>query len=869
MPATERGFMETAALEERLADKAEQFERASPYIVGVSVLLTLVLAAQLYISPPTFQTDLNDFAPESEATMAHDRIHQHFPNETRPMFVHVTADDGANVLSIDALHAMEEDLAVFKAESEKRQGFVQVWTTAPSIVQHALDEQTDGDVLADIASWTSLVDRVFTNNETCSLSADDELLSSATYASSALLHKDLDFDPVCEYLESGTGDAAPFASSTLWILEVNPDLGETQRRELQNQLRTVMDERSTASPMTYAVVSNDLLAHDIDEGTFDNLLLLILVALVVVVAMLAVGFRSVNHVMFPLIGLSSALVWTYGLLNISGATFTALEATVAPLVLGLGIDYAIHLQRRQRDNLEEHPNTAEAWMRAMGHLSIPLGLAIVTTVAAFMANILSPLPPLATLGYALSLGVISAFLSSTFFVGALHVMFTPPEPASNRANFALPGVSERLLRIQQRQQVGVILVTVLVSGLSIYGAASLETDFDLADFVADDMPVMEVRDDLTMSYESAGWKLVYVLFEPVDGQSTVPGDDDLLSELRGFHADLQSNNDVVGTNYRTPAPSYEGPYPVLRDAILRNASMGEAHNLEVIAGQVYSTTEGRDSVDLGSFFAELASNDSIADPLTGESWRERVEQTVHLDGSFILHLRNEVRVEAITSADSNRVIENFEEVLGATDRSGTLRAQLQGHAQLHITGDLVVLQTVLQGLSLTQIESTAISLLVSFLVLFMLTRRTMPAVIVLFPVGVASLWVVGSMALIGLKWNVLTVMVTALTLGIGIDYSIHMWRRIEVELNRQHDHWKALRTSLNTTGMALMLSAMTTMAGFLVLSFSPMPIIQDFGLITAITVMFSLILSLVLLPVLVELVARAEESSELSKPSDD
>ena len=180
-----------------------------------------------------------------------------------------------------------------------------------------------------------------------------------------------------------------------------------------------------------------------------------------------------------------------------------------------------------------------------------------------------------------------------------------------------------------------------------------------------------------------------------------------------------------------------------------------------------------------------------------------------------------------------------------------------------------MLQTVLQGLSLTQIESTAISLLVSFLVLFMLTRRTMPAVIVLFPVGVASLWVVGSMALIGLKWNVLTVMVTALTLGIGIDYSIHMWRRIEVELNRQHDHWKALRTSLNTTGMALMLSAMTTMAGFLVLSFSPMPIIQDFGLITAITVMFSLILSLVLLPVLVELVARAEESSELSKPSDD
>ena len=116
------------------------------------------------------------------------------------------------------------------------------------------------------------------------------------------------------------------------------------------------------------------------------------------------------------------------------------------------------------------------------------------------------------------------------------------------------------------------------------------------------------------------------------------------------------------------------------------------------------------------------------------------------------------------------------------------------------------------------------------------------------------------MALIGLKWNVLTVMVTALTLGIGIDYSIHMWRRFEVELQKRGDHWGALEEALDTTGVALMLSAATTMAGFAVLLFSPMPIIQDFGLITAITVLFSLVLALMVLPVLVELAARGQES---------
>ena len=52
--------------------------------------------------------------------------------------------------------------------------------------------------------------------------------------------------------------------------------------------------------------------------------------------------------------------------------------------------------------------------------------------------------------------------------------------------------------------------------------------------------------------------------------------------------------------------------------------------------------------------------------------------------------------------------------------------------------------------------------------------------------------------------------------------------------------------------------------GFIVLLLSPMPVIQDFGLITAVTVFFSLVLALVLLPVLLELAARSQEAAEES-----
>ena len=63
--------------------------------------------------------------------------------------------------------------------------------------------------------------------------------------------------------------------------------------------------------------------------------------------------------------------------------------------------------------------------------------------------------------------------------------------------------------------------------------------------------------------------------------------------------------------------------------------------------------------------------------------------------------------------------------------------------------------------------------------------------------------------------------------------------------------------AVSTTGVALLLSAATTALGFLVLLASPMPLIRDFGSITAVTVGFSLLLSLVLLPVLMDVADAA------------
>ncbi len=853
--------MDTSSYEDQLANFSDLFKKSALPILIVSALITVGLGMHLITSPPEFRTDLNDFAPSSDSKDAHDRIHEYFPDESRPLFIHVTRSNDGNVLSIDSLKDMQSDLETLQADERVNLVAVDSWTTSPGMIQIALDEQSPNTTLSDYENWAQLVDAVVDDDTRCEdLNPDDALLSTVNFVGSALVNKNLDISATCNYLSSGEGDAVPTAASTAWVLEIDPEMAEDDRREVQNNLRTVLSEISSTSNMTYSCASLDLMSYDIDKGTFDNLALLIIFATLVVVLLLFVAFRSIKGVLFPFLSLNVALVWTYGTMNLFGMNFTALEVAVAPLVLGLGIDYAIHLQRALSDIREKVEDTAEAWMRACGKLSVPLTLAVVTTVAAFLANIISPLPPLATFGIALAFGVICAFLSSTLLIGALHVVFDNGKQSKSMSPLRLTNLTKPLLQLHKKQQVAVLLVAIAISGASVVGAMQLETDFDLSDFVNEEMEIMSVRNDINENYDSAGWKYVYVLMEPVDG-GVIPDDGILLDQLRNLHSKLESNHDVVGTDDRYPSPSYEGPYIVLRDAILRDESFGNS-TLEIFAGDVYEKA-GKE-VDLGSLFSELQLNYTIADPVSGKTWSDRVNATVNLDGTNIAHLRNEVRVEATTSDESKRVVSEFESMFGSTSDEGQLRESLKDHAVIHVTGDLVILQQVLEGLSSSQVKSTAISLVVSFVVLLLLTRRVLPALIVLLPVGMASLWVVGSMAVLGLKWNVLTVLVTALTLGIGIDYTIHMWRRIEWELKRQDDHWAALKTSLETTGVALMLSALTTAAGFIVLLLSPMPVIQDFGLITAVTVFFSLVLALVLLPVLLELAARSQEAAEES-----
>ncbi len=155
------------------------------------------------------------------------------------------------------------------------------------------------------------------------------------------------------------------------------------------------------------------------------------------------------------------------------------------------------------------------------------------------------------------------------------------------------------------------------------------------------------------------------------------------------------------------------------------------------------------------------------------------------------------------------------------------------------------------------------------LVLLLLTMRSLRyAVVTIIPIGLVVAWLYALMYLIGFSLNFVTATIGAISIGVGIDYSIHMTERFREELRRAATKMQALRQAANGTGVALMASAVSSIVGFAILGLAPMPMFSSFGFLTAIMIFLALAASLVVLPSLLLLVTpeRAAQGAPTANP---
>ena len=143
-----------------------------------------------------------------------------------------------------------------------------------------------------------------------------------------------------------------------------------------------------------------------------------------------------------------------------------------------------------------------------------------------------------------------------------------------------------------------------------------------------------------------------------------------------------------------------------------------------------------------------------------------------------------------------------------------------------------------------------------------LKRSTRYALISMVPILLVVAWVYGFMFVVGYKINVITATIAAIAVGVGVDYATHFTMRFIEEFEHEPSRFPALRRAGEGTGGALAISALTSMTGFLIMALAPMPMFVTFGVLTAVMIFFSLLVSLLVLPSLLMTITPSRKGEE-------
>jgi predicted RND superfamily exporter protein len=177
------------------------------------------------------------------------------------------------------------------------------------------------------------------------------------------------------------------------------------------------------------------------------------------------------------------------------------------------------------------------------------------------------------------------------------------------------------------------------------------------------------------------------------------------------------------------------------------------------------------------------------------------------------------------------------------------------------TGEIVVFQAVSDLILESAVVSLAVALLGTavflFLMYWLLEGYASLALANLVPIVVTVSFVAGSMRLLGISFNAFTATILALTIGLGIDYSVHIVHRF-VDERMEHDLFAALDRTVRGTGGALAGSMLTTTFGIGVLVLAVLSVLGQFGILTGLSILYSFLGSLVILPSALVLWDRAQ-----------
>ncbi len=597
--------------------------------------------------------------------------------------------------------------------------------------------------------------------------------------------------------------------SPSWVLMVVQlsEMDQDKLNEIATQIERIVEFVPKPDGLKVQVTGNPTLDVQIIRSVQKNLRLTANFAVVLMVLILFTMFSGVVRkkrlALMPLLISVMSVIFVVGSMPQLGIKMNSHLSSMIPILIGLSIEYAAQIQSRYEEERIEGVEADKAVKVSITKTGLAVFLAMVTTVIGFMSMIAPKIPTLAWFGVLMSLGLVIAYALSMTFLPAVLKLTDPEEPETRKSY----GVGRR--GSVERALVGVSKVTTKHPRKMLMVALILV---------------------VLGSYASTQIKLE-------------------TDRMKYFPEDLPA---IVRFKELERAVGGQSTFVVVLNCDELNADT--LRRVDELARYVLNREDlvyGYDSLTgvIRKIAGKLPSTDSELDMLLSRMSDEEIRR-FYSPGFLAVYFK--------TNADTH-------------DKKLMLWESLKRDIQFfgwdgyYVTGQSVVMTEMGVAMLKSQIVMTAVAYLLIVVLLFLVYRSVIRAVTPLIAIttviGVLNLF----MAALGMKQTMFSIAMNSITLGLGIDFSIHVTERY-FEERVAFLPIDAVKRTIERTGKAIVTSALTMAGGFGALALSNFPAIHSFGILALVSIIFSLISALTIVPAFL-MVAESVKANSPAHPS--
>jgi hydrophobe/amphiphile efflux-3 (HAE3) family protein len=613
----------------------------------------------------------------------------------------------------------------------------------------------------------------------------------------------------------------PSTDAAQILIRLKPGLSEAERSEAIDLIRAaVADDAFRIRDATYVVSGAPVVVEGLADELSSSIVLLLVAALVVMTLTLALIFGPPARLLPLAIALVAAAL-TFGLLALFGGSLTMASIAVLPILIGLAVDYAIQFQARFNEARDEGSSPARAAVEAAARGGPVIATAAVATASGFLVLLLSPIPMVRGFALMLVAGILLAFaVALTAGLAALsltrrdHVPRGPRIPgggrlaAVSRAKAAvgarITAIGKRALAFSVAAPGRVLAVGLAVAILGFAVGTRTEVISDLRELVPADLPELRNVDELQDATGVSGEVEVAVQADDLTDPAVVAW----MADFRARVLDRAGFGDTA-----TPCVDQDAslcPFVAMPD-LFGSDPPGTADQVEGILNLLPEY-----------FLAAFVSRDG---PTAGTAVIPFGIKVMPFDEQKALI--DSIRAEIDPPGTENDPPEGVSaEVVGLPVLAADANAALESNRYL---------------LTLAGLAAVALALLAIY-------RSLRRALVPLAPIVLATGWSSLGLAITGVPLNPMSATLGALVIAIATEFSVLLASRYEEERTPGVGAGEALRRAYSRTGMAVVASGITAIAGFAVLIATDIRMLRDFGIVTVIDLSVALLGVLLVLP---------------------